>query len=106
MADGWASVSRALPLPEVVPVPVDVLRRYVGVYALGGAVELEVTVEGQGLWARVAGQAALRVHPKSETRFYYRAVPAEISFQVDESGRVTGLTLHQGGVDTPAPRRG
>ena len=54
--------------------------------------------------ARLSGQPAFEIYPKSEARFFYKIVIAEISFQVNEQGKVQSLTLHQGGLDQVATR--
>jgi serine-type D-Ala-D-Ala carboxypeptidase/endopeptidase len=72
------------------------LARLDGFYDLGGAT-ITVTHEGTQLYAQVSGQARFPVFPKSETRFFYRVVPAELEFAVPAEGPVTQVTLYQGG---------
>jgi len=56
-----------------------------------------VTTESGQLFAELTGQPRFPVYPESETKFYYTVVEAQITFEVDESGEVTGLVLHQNG---------
>ena len=65
---------------------------------------MTVTRKGNQLKAWLTGQPAFEIYPKSETRFFYKVVIAEISFQVVGRGKVRSLTLHQGGVDQVATR--
>jgi D-alanyl-D-alanine-carboxypeptidase/D-alanyl-D-alanine-endopeptidase len=44
------------------------------------------------------------VFAASPTRFFLRAVEAEVAFTQDASGAVTGLVLYQGGRETPGRR--
>jgi hypothetical protein len=55
---------------------------------------------------QITGQRALEVFPESETRFFYKTVDAQITFQRDESGKVDRLILHQSGRDLTAIRLG
>jgi len=93
------------PTRAEVPASVDVLETYVGVYPLAPDFALTVTVEDDVLWAQATGQENYRIYPESETEFFYKVVDAQITFTRDESGSVTGLVLHQGGVDLPAPKQ-
>jgi hypothetical protein len=54
---------------------------------------------------RLAGQQALPTFPSAKDDFYYKAVDAQIEFQRDEKGAVSGLTLHQNGQTVPATRQ-
>ncbi|HKG94151.1 MAG TPA: serine hydrolase [Gemmatimonadaceae bacterium] len=87
-----------------VALPATVLDRYVGEYQLTPAFSLVVTREGDGLVTQATGQGKIRIFAESETEFYPRVVDARITFQVDDGGKVTGLTLHQNGRDMPAAK--
>jgi CubicO group peptidase (beta-lactamase class C family) len=92
-------------LPAEIALPVEQLRDYIGDYALAPAVGLSVTVEDGGLAVQVTGQPRLPVFASAKDKFFYKAVDAQITFQRDASGRVTGLVLHQGGRDFAAARK-
>jgi len=94
------------PLERVeVPVSTDILETYVGVYPLTPDFALTVTVENDDLWAQATGQDKYQIFPESETEFFYTVVDAQITFTKDDAGNVTGLVLHQGGRNTPAPKQ-
>lgn len=111
---GFHSLAPAWPLqPPGVPawvgrtaitLPTAVLDRYVGEYELAPTFHIVVTREGDGLFIQATGQPTLPVFAERDTAFYLKGVDARITFQVDAAGRVTGLVLHQNGVDQPAPR--
>ncbi len=63
---------------------------------------IAVTLEGGGLFVQPTGQSRLPVFAESETKFFLRAVNAQVSFTKDDSGAVTGMILHQGGRDQSA----
>ncbi|WP_055047007.1 serine hydrolase [Devosia sp. A16] len=88
------------------PVALDpaLLDRYVGRYALTPAFVLEVTREGDALFVQATGQQKLPVFAETETTFFYKAVDAQLSFELGPDGRTTSLTLHQNGLSQPAKR--
>ncbi|GLQ12167.1 penicillin-binding protein [Devosia yakushimensis] len=76
-----------------------VLPGYAGEYQLGPEFHLTVTAENGRLFVKASGQDKFEVFPESATRFFYRQVDAQISFETDASGAATGLILHQNGQD-------
>ncbi len=92
------------PAHQVVAVSPDVLRQLVGSYQLAPAFAIEVTLNGDKLFARPTNQPAFRLFPESESRFFLKGVNAAVSFVRDSSGAVTGLVLHQGGQDSPGKK--
>lgn len=75
---------------------------YVGEYRLSPTFVLTVTREGDRLMTQATGQSRAEIFPEAETRFFLKAVDAQIDFVRDAQGKVTGLVLHQGGSETPA----
>lgn len=102
----------AIPLREVaapreaIAVDPEVLETYLGRYQLTPEFTIEITLDDGALFARATGQSPLRMEAATSTRFFLRAVDAEIEFTLDDAGRVTGLVLHQGGAATPGRRVG
>ena len=88
--------------PREVALPTGALARLTGRYELSPQFAVEVMQRGDTLWAQATGQVALPVFPSSPTSFFYKVVKAELLFQVDGSGVVTGLILRQNGADQPA----
>jgi len=78
--------------------------RYVGYYQLGPTAIMTVTRDGSHFLAHLPGQVTVAWFPESETKFFATVVHAQISFNMDAAGRVTGLVLHQGGLEQYAPR--
>ncbi|MBN1995961.1 DUF3471 domain-containing protein, partial [candidate division KSB1 bacterium] len=50
------------------------------------------------------GQQKVELFPESETEFFLKVANAQVTFELDEKGAVTGLILHQGGQDIRAER--
>jgi CubicO group peptidase (beta-lactamase class C family) len=91
--------------PEEISVAEDILAKYVGSYALAPNFILAVTLENGQLMTQATGQAKVPVYAESETKFFLKAMPASIEFQLDAAGAVTGVVLNQGGRSMPAPRQ-
>ncbi|HEX6904063.1 MAG TPA: serine hydrolase [Thermoanaerobaculia bacterium] len=70
---------------------------YVGQYDLPN-LSVAILREGDQLFASPAGQPKLQLFPESETRFFLKEVDVQIEFHRGEDGKVTGLTLTQGGM--------
>ncbi len=81
-----------------------VLAQYVGRYQIGPDFILAVTLENGQLMTQATGQNKLEVFAESETKFFLKAVDAQLTFGKDAEGKVTHVTLHQGGQDRKAPR--
>ena len=69
---------------------------YVGEYQVTPALILTITKEGDKLFSQLTGQGKLTVEAVSETQFTIPEVKANITFEKDASGSVTGLLLSQG----------
>jgi CubicO group peptidase (beta-lactamase class C family) len=82
-----------------------VLREYAGRYELAPRAIMTLTLENGRLFARLTGQRRAAIFAESESRFFYRATNAQISFTRDASGAVAGLLLHQGGGRTTPARK-
>lgn len=91
------------PRKEVAVKP-EILKAYVGRYELMPGVVFDVSLDGDKLMVQITGQPRIQVYPESETKFFYKVVEAQITFQKDAEGKVTGLALHQGGLDHAAKR--
>jgi Domain of unknown function (DUF3471) len=71
--------------------------KYVGYYELGPATFFHMTREGNHYMTQLTGQPAMEVYPDSAGEFFSKLVPAQITFEQNADGQVTGLVLHQGG---------
>jgi CubicO group peptidase (beta-lactamase class C family) len=92
------------PAPKEVALPVETLREYVGDYPLQPGFVLTVTEENGALTTQATGQPKFPVFASAKDEFFVKAFEARISFQRDDSGKVTGLVLHQNGRDMPAKK--
>jgi hypothetical protein len=91
--------------PVEIMLPAGQLPEYVGDYALAPAVGLNVAVQDGRLAVQVTGQSRITVYASAKDKFFYTVVDAQITFQRDAQGRVSGLVLHQGGRDFAAAKK-
>jgi CubicO group peptidase (beta-lactamase class C family) len=103
----------ALPLaPKPAPVkqrtaialPASTMARYVGTYQLAPNFAIDVTLDGDALYAQPTGQQKFRLWPETEVDFFMKEVDAQVTFIRDAGGTVSGLMLHQNGQNMPAPK--
>lgn len=71
--------------------------KYVGYYELGPAVFAHVTRNGSHYITQLTGQQEMEFYPDSDGEFFSKIVPAQITFNQNAEGTVTGLVIHQGG---------
>lgn len=108
---GFHLIDATLPLtPQPTPrtaIEIDpaLLDAYVGTYELGPEFYITVTAEAGQLYVEASGQERLPAFPESKTKFFLRAVDAQVSFKTDAAGKATGLVLHQAGSDIPGNKK-
>lgn len=74
-----------------------VLESYVGDYELAPNFILTISKEGDKLMGQATGQGKIELETVSETQFTNSAIKANITFEKNSEGKVTGLVLVQGG---------
>jgi len=80
------------------------LDAYAGQYQLAPTFIITVTNENGKLMAQATNQPKFELFAESETKFFLKAVDAQVTFVKDAGGRITQLILHQNGRDLPAPK--
>ncbi len=79
----------------------EVLKKYVGTYELQPNFLIEITVEGNQVFAQATGQSKFEIFAQSENNFFLKVVPATVTFQIDKNTKLPiSLTLEQGGAKT------
>jgi D-alanyl-D-alanine carboxypeptidase len=101
----FEKTSKPLPAPrkEAVIDP-KVTDRYLGDYELAPSFIITILKRGDRLFSQATGQPEVELFPESETRFFLKVADAQVDFILDASSQVTGLILHQGGLDLPAKK--
>ena len=80
------------------------LDRYVGYYKLGDTMVFNVKREGNRLQAQLTGQSFIEMFPESESKFFYKAIDAQLEFKADSGGTAESVTIFQGGQVVTMPR--
>jgi CubicO group peptidase (beta-lactamase class C family) len=78
--------------------------RYAGIYQLGPFSLMTVSRDGDHFYTQVTGQPKAEIFATSEREFFLKVVDAQLTFDVDEHGAATQLTLHQNGTNPVAKR--
>ena len=81
-----------------------VLQQYVGEYELAPTFKIVVTLENGQLKAQATNQPQFDIYAEKEDLFFLKVVEAKIEFEKDESGKISGLILHQGGQKLPGKK--
>lgn len=92
------------PAPQEIALPSETLAEYPGAYPLMPAFVLTISVENGAMFAQATGQPKAEVFATAKDEFFYKVVDAQLSFQRDAAGKITGLILHQNGRDIRAKK--
>ena len=87
-----------------VEVPSAVLAKYVGIYQLSPTFALDVKLKSDVLFLQATGQDAFRLWAETPLEFFLKEVDAQVTFVADSRGTITGLMLHQNGMNAPATK--
>lgn len=101
-------ISKTVQAPRMrtaIDLPVEKLTPLVGAYAMQSGVTMTIALEADHLTTQLTGQPAFRIFAESENVFFLRVVDATLEFSKDASGRVTGVTLHQGSMTNLGTRK-
>ena len=94
--DQRAERSPLPPEPKEIAVPPELASEYLGTYDLPANRTLTISLNKDALFAQLSGQPKVGIYANAKDEFFYKVVDAHIAFVRDASGKVTGLTLHQG----------
>ncbi len=92
-----------------VPIDPKLLDNYAGRYQLAADRVLEISRDGDRIFAQVTAQAIVgpkfEVFAESETNFFVKVTGSQITFETGPEGRATSLIMHRAGREPmPAPR--
>ncbi|MDC8003369.1 serine hydrolase [Aureisphaera galaxeae] len=83
----------------------DILKRYEGTYELQPGFEIEITTQGNQIFAEATGQGQFEIFAEDETTFFLKVVSAQIVFTTNNQGIAESLTLYQGGQEMPGKKK-
>ncbi|OSZ81709.1 hypothetical protein CAP35_00115 [Chitinophagaceae bacterium IBVUCB1] len=95
-------------LPEFrneIKLPAALLKDYAGKYELAPNFYIDITLEGDKLFAQATGQTKLRMYAERKDFFFLKLVDAQFSFARDAAGKVEKLNLRQGGRILPGIKK-
>ena len=90
--------------PAIANVSPELYDLWTGQYSLSSEAYVEIRRDGERLLIQITGQPELEVFPSSTTRYFLKAVEAEIEFSAGDDGRAESLTIYQGGHEQIAER--
>jgi DNA-binding transcriptional MerR regulator len=102
-AVAWRRYEQNRPRAEVSIDP-SLYQDYAGSFQLKDGPYYIVTAKDGRFFTRVVGQSDIEIFPESETEFFMKALPVQVTFDRDADGAVNSLTHHQNGVDITAVR--
>ncbi|MBL4663779.1 MAG: serine hydrolase [Flavobacteriaceae bacterium] len=82
---------------ESITLDANILEKYIGKYEIQPGFEIEITIDGNQLFATPTGQGKAELFAENKTTFFLKVVQAQVIFNVDENGVAQSLTLNQGG---------
>ena len=82
-----------------------VLEQYLGVYEIQPGFDITVTLEDNKLMSQATGQQKFQIFPESETKFFLKAVDAQIEFIANDKGLFDSFMLYQGGQKIPGKKK-
>lgn len=100
----FAQLDRSKSARKRIEVDDRILARHVGRYELAPGLVFEVTRGAGHLEVRLGEQPRFQVYPESESKFFYEAVDAQITFVQNAAGETVSLVLHQGGREQEAKK--
>ncbi|MES2041148.1 MAG: serine hydrolase [Pseudomonadota bacterium] len=87
-----------------IQIPAEQLKQYAGSYTLAPGFKLIISEKAGQLYAQATGQGSNAIFAEAKDKFFYKVVDAQLSFQRQSDGKISGLVLHQNGRDMPGPR--
>jgi len=77
---------------------------FVGEYELAPGFILNVWREGSVYKTQATGQPPFEIYPESATKFFLKVVDAQLNFNRGDDGKISSLTLFQGGREIPGKK--
>jgi DNA-binding transcriptional MerR regulator len=99
----WRRYEQTKPRTEV-KIKAKLLNDYVGHYQYDDGPVEQIKLRQGGLLSRLTGQMWLELFPESDSKFFFKVVPAQVSFARDSNNRIMSLTKHQNGLEQTARR--
>ena len=102
-----STAAKAAPQHVEITLAPEALDAFVGEYQvspMGGTMTIVVTREGSQLYEQATMQPRFQIFPESPNGFFLKVVDAQMTFSRDATGKVTGIVVHQNGMEFPGPK--
>ena len=83
----------------------EILQRYIGVYEINPGFDVTITIEDEKLISQATGQQKFQIFPESQTKFFLKAVDAQIEFIENDNGNFSSFILYQGGQEISGKKK-
>ena len=90
--------------PHVVQFAPKVFDGYVGTYQLAPKVSIEVTREGNHLYAQTTGDEKVEIFPESQKEYFVKGADVRLTFVTGSQGRASEVIVREGGSRMHAKR--
>ena len=89
---------------ETITLSPEVLSQYTGKYELAPGMVMDVTTKENQIFVQLTGQPQFEIFAEKADTFFLKVVVAQLVFDRNTEGKVTGVTLNQGGRQMPAKK--
>ncbi|WP_372371461.1 serine hydrolase [Candidatus Uabimicrobium sp. HlEnr_7] len=89
---------------QKIDISLNTLNKYVGEYQIVPGFTLTVRLKDKQITVQATDQPEFKIFAMSQSKFYLKAVNAQVSFHTDKDGIVTHLVLHQNKRDIPGKK--
>ncbi len=96
-AKGMETDKKSATEKEVIEIDTNMLPDYVGRFEMAPNFIITITTADGKLFAQATGQPQFEVFPEAEDTFFLKVVAAKLVFRRNETGKVSEVTLFQGG---------
>jgi CubicO group peptidase (beta-lactamase class C family) len=82
---------------KIIKFDIKAFKNYTGTYTSEDGIEITIRLKKSKFYAQLKGQPEFEIFPESQNRFFFKVADAQLEFLKDANGKVTGLSIHQGG---------
>jgi CubicO group peptidase (beta-lactamase class C family) len=93
----WKKTDRPVPELEEIELDESIRMKYVGKYELMPTFHISIFITDDIMYAQATGQDKVEIRPIEQNKFALVDVDAQLTFNMDEQGKVVSLTLYQNG---------
>ena len=96
---------KSLPVKKEIQLELETLKQFIGNYEIAPGFNIVITLEDKQLMAQATGQPKFPIFAESPTKFFLKAVDAEIEFFKNDNDQFESFILYQAGQEIPAKKK-